>query len=85
MAAETTSRHWARTSALMWVMMILWIFFSFGVHFFVNSLNNITFLGFPLGFYMAAQGSLVAFVAMLFIFAKRQDTIDREEGVAEDM
>jgi putative solute:sodium symporter small subunit len=34
---------------------------------------------------MAAQGSLIAFVVMLFVFAKRQDTIDREEGVAEDM
>jgi len=33
---------------------------------------------------MAAQGSLLAFVIMLFYFAKRQDTIDREEGVAEE-
>lgn len=76
--------HWARTSSLMWTMFALWVFFSFVVHFFVESLNSITFLGFPLGFYMAAQGSLIAFVVMLFLFAKRQDTIDREEGVAED-
>jgi putative solute:sodium symporter small subunit len=66
-------------------MFALWVFFSFVIHFFVNPLNQIKFLGFPLGFYMAAQGSLIAFVAMLFVFAKRQDTIDREEGVAEDM
>jgi putative solute:sodium symporter small subunit len=77
-------RHWARTSSLMWVMFALWVFFSFVVHFFVEYLNTFTFLGFPLGFYMAAQGSLVVFVVMLFLFAKRQDTIDREEGVAED-
>ena len=78
-------RYWQRTSALMWTMFAIWVFFSFVIHFFVNSLNEIKILGFPLGFYMAAQGSLIAFVAMLFIFAKRQDTIDREEGVAEDM
>jgi putative solute:sodium symporter small subunit len=65
-------------------MFALWVFFSFVVHFFVNQLNSIVILGFPLGFYMAAQGSLIAFVIMLFLFAKRQDTIDREEGVAED-
>ena len=65
-------------------MFVLWIFFSFVIHFFVDQLNEIKFLGFPLGFYMAAQGSLIAFVVMLFLFAKRQDTIDREEGVAED-
>ena len=68
----------------MWTMMALWLFFSFVIHFFVNSLNGISILGFPLGFYMAAQGSLIAFVVMLFVFAKRQDTIDREEGVAEE-
>jgi putative solute:sodium symporter small subunit len=33
---------------------------------------------------MAAQGSLIAFVVMLFVFAAAQDRIDREEGVAED-
>jgi putative solute:sodium symporter small subunit len=68
----------------MWTMFALWIFFSFIVHFFVDQLNSIVILGFPIGFYMAAQGSLIAFVIMLFLFAKRQDAIDREEGVAED-
>ena len=84
MANGSADRYWSRTSALMWTMFALWVFFSFVIHFFVNSLNSIVILGFPLGFYMAAQGSLIAFVVMLFLFAKRQDAIDREEGVAED-
>jgi putative solute:sodium symporter small subunit len=69
----------------MWIMLVLWIIFGFAVHMFVAPLNAIKLGYFPLGFYMAAQGSLIAFVVMLFVFAKRQDTIDREEGVAEDM
>jgi putative solute:sodium symporter small subunit len=84
MQQVNAERHWSRTSALMWIMLILWATFSFFIHMFVEQLNTITILGFPLGFYMAAQGSLLAFVIMLFIFAKRQDTIDRQEGVAED-
>lgn len=68
----------------MLLMLALWVFFSFIVHMFVFQLNEIKFLGFPLGFYMAAQGSLIAFVVMLFWFAWRQDAIDREEGVAEE-
>jgi len=84
MAQGGEDRYWQRTSGLMWTMMVLWLIFSFVIHFFVNSLNSISILGFPLGFYMAAQGSLLAFVIMLFYFAKRQDTIDREEGVAEE-
>jgi putative solute:sodium symporter small subunit len=84
MANSGEDRYWSRTSGLMWLMFILWLFFSFIVHMLVGPLNQIKFLGFPLGFYMAAQGSLIAFVVMLFWFAWRQDTIDRQEGVAED-
>jgi putative solute:sodium symporter small subunit len=68
----------------MFTMLGLWFFFSFFINFFVTSLNKIVIFGFPLGFYMAAQGSLIAFVVMLFWFAKAQDKIDRECGVAED-
>jgi putative solute:sodium symporter small subunit len=41
-------------------------------------------LNFPLGFYFAAQGSLIVFVVQLFVFAKQQDAIDREFGMAEE-
>ena len=83
--SQGVDRYWQRTSGLMWTMLALWLLFSFVIHFFVNSLNSIVIAGFPVGFYMAAQGSLIAFVVMLFLFAKRQDTIDREEGMAEDV
>jgi putative solute:sodium symporter small subunit len=68
----------------MWIALAIWAFFSFVIHFFVNQLNEIVILGFPLGFYMAAQGSLIAFVVLLFWFASKQDSIDREYGVAEE-
>ena len=78
--------HWRKTSRLMWIYLGIWLFFGYIVHMFVNQLNTITIpvLGFPLGFYMAAQGSLIAFVVMLFVFARQQDKIDREFGFAED-
>jgi putative solute:sodium symporter small subunit len=78
--------HWMRTRNLMLAHLAVWFFFGFIIHMFVNQLNtvNVPILGFPLGFYMAAQGSLVVFVAMLFIFARQQDKIDRQHGVAED-
>jgi putative solute:sodium symporter small subunit len=84
MSESTAEVHWAKTSKLMILMMVLWAFFSFFVHMFVTPLNGIKIMGFPLGFYMAAQGSLIAFVVMLFWFARAQDKIDRECGFAED-
>ncbi|MBF0270130.1 MAG: DUF4212 domain-containing protein [Alphaproteobacteria bacterium] len=81
---EKAKAHWAKTSGLMWTMLAIWFFFSFVVHMFAPSLNAIKILSFPLGFYMAAQGSLIAFVVAIFWYAKRQDAIDEEFGVAED-
>jgi putative solute:sodium symporter small subunit len=75
---------WAKTRNLMLLSLAIWAVFSFIIHMFVTSLNSVTILGFPLGFYMAAQGSLIIFVAQLFWFAGAQDKIDREHGVAED-
>jgi putative solute:sodium symporter small subunit len=86
MAESNTEAHWKRTRNLMLKYLGVWFFFGYVIHFFVVPLNkiHIPILGFPLGFYMAAQGSLIAFVVMLFLFAKQQDQIDREHGVAED-
>jgi putative solute:sodium symporter small subunit len=75
--------HWRRTRSLMWVCLAIWFFFSFVVHLFAVPLNGIVILGFPLGFYMAAQGSLIAFVILIFWFAHRQNKIDEECGVEE--
>ena len=79
-------RHWSRTTRLMLGHLFIWFIFDYVVHMFVVPLNNFTvpFLNFPLGFYMAAQGSLIVFVVMLFMFSRQQDKIDREFGVAED-
>ena len=77
-------RYWTKTSALMWTIFALWIFFSFVAPLFAVQLNTIRFLGFPLGFYMAAQGSLIAFVVLCVWNAIAQNKIDEEFGVQED-
>ena len=84
MATPDRAAYWVKTRNLMYVVLGLWFVFGFVVHFFVEPLNSIVILGFPLGFYMAGQGSLIAFVVMLFWFAARQNRIDEEHGVAED-
>ena len=65
-------------------MLAAWAVFGFAIHVAVDALNLIKVLGFPLGYYMAAQGSLIAFVVMCIWNAKRQDKIDREFGVSDE-
>lgn len=84
MDVQVRERHWHQTRRLMFIALGMWFFFAFVIHFFVVQLNSIVIVGFPLGFYMASQGSLIAFVVMLFWFARTQNRIDEAHGVAED-
>ena len=82
--SQSKEVHWERTKRLMYIHLTIWFIFSFVVHWFAPQLNKVSFMHFPLGFYMAAQGSLVVFVVQLFFFASQQAKIDRECGMAEE-
>jgi len=81
---EIRAAHWAKTKSLTFIVLGIWFVFSFVVHWFADSLNAFSFMGFPLGFYMAAQGSLAIFVVLIFWLVRRQGQIDDEFGVSED-
>lgn len=86
MSQETSAkreRHWARTRSLTIIVLVIWFIFAFVVHWFADSLNEATFMGFPLGYYFAVQGSLAIFVLLIFFQNWRQDAIDDESGLGE--
>ncbi len=76
--------YWEETRGLMIKALVVWFIFAFVVHAFVNVLNQVVIFGFPLGFWMAAQGSLIVFVLLIFWYARRQNAIDEKYGVAEE-
>ncbi len=76
-------RHWEKTKGLMFLTLAIWFVFSIVIFMFGESLNNGSFLGYPLAYYMCAQGSIVIFVVLIFWFANRQEKIDEEFGFAE--
>lgn len=83
LSTEARERHWAKTRNLTIVIMVLWVIFAIIVPAMAGSLNSIKFLGFPLGYYMCVQGSLIAFVAMIWVQNWIQDRIDDEAGIEE--
>ena len=85
LSSDAMKGHWEKTRNLTIFVLIVWAIFAFGVHLFASSLNNTTFLGFPLGYYMAVQGSLIMFVVLIFFQNWRQDKIDDEFGIGEEM
>ena len=76
-------RHWEKTKGLMMLTLAIWFVFSIVIFMFGESLNNGSFLGYPLAYYMCAQGSIIVFVVSIFWFANRQEKIDEEFGFAE--
>lgn len=83
MSQEAKSNHWLRTRSLTFKTLAIWFFFSFIVHWFGNDLNQFQFLGFPLGYYMAAQGAPIAFVLLIIWSVRQQEKIDADCHVAE--
>jgi|TARA_B110000967_G_scaffold208192_1_gene259574 putative solute:sodium symporter small subunit len=76
-------RHWEKTKGHMLMTLALWFFFSIVIFLFGAEINSMSFLGYPLAYYMTAQGSLLAFVVIIFWFANKQEKIDEEFGFGE--
>ena len=76
-------RHWEKTRTLTILVLVLWFIFAFVLPWFAKELDAFSFLGFPLGYYFIVQGSLAAFVIMIWVQNWRQDAIDDEYGVGD--
>ncbi len=80
----TKDGYWKANISLLVKIFIVWFIVSFGCGIlFVDQLNQFSFLGYPLGFWFAQQGSIYAFVVLIFFYAWRMEAIDREYGVEE--
>ncbi len=64
-------------------LLALWFGVTFVTGYYAKELNAISFLGFPLGFYMFAQGSLVVYLAIIVVYVIVMNRLDHRYGVAE--
>lgn len=76
--------YWKAVLGLIIKILIVWFLVSFGAGIlFASLLNGIHLGGYPLGFWFAQQGSIYVFVALIFVYAKKMDAIDRKFDVHE--
>lgn len=68
MTQPVTRRQWV----LHVTLLALWFFASFGIVFFARDLT-MEVAGWPVGFWFAAQGTVLVFVAIVVIFARRSN------------
>ena len=83
---QLTAKHkeyWQRNLVITGVLLAIWFVVTFVEAWFARDLNNISFLGFPLGFYMSAQGSLIVYVVIIWFYQYYMNKLDIEYGVQE--
>ena len=83
---QLTERHneyWRKNLVITAILLLIWFIVTFVEAWFARELNTITFLGFPLGFYMSAQGSLAIYVIIIGIYAILMRRLDLEYNVDE--
>jgi putative solute:sodium symporter small subunit len=69
--------HWRQARQLTAVLLLLWAATIFGAVFFARELSGMTLFGWPLSFYLAAQGALLVFLAIIGGYAWRMRVLDR--------
>ncbi|MET0982080.1 MAG: DUF4212 domain-containing protein [Telluria sp.] len=74
--------HWRQTRRLTFVLLALWLATGFCTVFFARELAHVTVFGWPLSFYMAAQGSSLICLAIIGIYAWRMRRLDRAHARA---
>jgi putative solute:sodium symporter small subunit len=74
--------YWRANLQLVAVLLVVWAIFAFGLSVvFVEDLNAFRLGGFPLGFWFAQQGSIYAFIVLIWIYAWMADRLARRYGV----
>jgi putative solute:sodium symporter small subunit len=73
--------YWRATIRLILILLSIWALVSIGAGILlVVPLNEFKVGRLPAGFWMAQQGSILVFVALIFVFARRMDKLDRRFG-----
>jgi putative solute:sodium symporter small subunit len=81
---ENQRLYWQKNLRLTATLLAIWFVVTFVMAYFARELSSITFFGWPLSFYMAAQGSLIIYVIIIAVYARTMNRLDQEHGVAEE-
>lgn len=77
MSDSSANSYWKANIRLVLSLLFVWFFISFGCGIlFVDALDTVRFGGFKLGFWIAQQGSIFVFVALILIYIRAMDKLD---------
>jgi putative solute:sodium symporter small subunit len=82
--SEKQQKYWRKNLRVTAILVMIWFLVTFVVSYFARELNAFTIFGFPLGFYMGAQGSLIIYVLIIGFYARYMNRLDEEYDVDQN-
>jgi len=81
---EGIQRYWRNSIRIIIFILVVWflVSFVFGI-FLVEPLNRFRLAGFPLGFWIAQQGSIYVFILLVLIYCLLMEYEDRKFHLEE--
>ena len=81
--AARRRRYWQLNQRWTAALMLVWFLVSFVATYFARDLN-FSFFGWPFSYWVAAQGAILVYLALIAVYAGVMDRLDRTHGVAEE-
>jgi putative solute:sodium symporter small subunit len=75
--------YWNKNLRVTAILMVIWFVVTFVIGYYAIELSAITFMGWPIPFYMGAQGSLAIYVLIIWYYASYMNKLDKQYGVHE--
>ena len=77
--ASGTPQHsyWLRAQFVTGVLFTAWLATTLGIIFFARELAQVTIFGWPFSYYLAAQGSMLIYLAIVGVYALGMRRLDR--------
>ncbi|HEX8978542.1 MAG TPA: DUF4212 domain-containing protein [Parasulfuritortus sp.] len=76
--------YWRRTRWLTLVLLGVWGLVTFAPAWWAQGLNRYSLFGWPIAYYMGAQGTLLVYLAIVGIYVWTMERLDRRYGVEEE-
>lgn len=68
---------WVRTRRLTMYLMLAWFISTVGIIYFARELSNVVFFGWPLSFYLVAQGLVIFYTVIVAIYVFKMRKLDQ--------
>jgi putative solute:sodium symporter small subunit len=84
LSQEQLQNYWKENRNLVLTLLAIWAASSFLLQALASVLNNVVILGFPFAYYMGGQGTLIIFMLLIYVYAKKMDELDRKYNLQEE-